>query len=301
MQPQFSIIITTHNRPRLLARCLTSVLAQTYPLDRVEIVVVDDGSRAQTARVVASFADHAPITYLRQSQQGWGAARLAGVQHSQSNMLVFLDDDCAAPPDWLAHYARAYARWPDAGGIGGGLRPGTQINVAGHKQFHGHQAYFNRLNAPLGTSFEHAGRAWFTFGGNRTFRREVWLMAHPHEDNHPWAWYFDDTRIDFTLRELSIPIYYDPAAWVYHHYHLSAEQRIRAAYRYGRSEHYAPKLSDDRQLASSAEPWKKWQQINDEYSDHPWHERGWYALTQPMIWLARRWGRYVARQTDTRS
>ncbi len=301
MPPPFSIIITTHNRPRLLARCLTSILAQTYPLNLIEIVVVDDGSRAQTARVVAAFAEYAPIIYLRQAQQGWGAARRVGVQHSQHATLVFLDDDCIAPPNWLTHYARAYTRWPEAGGIGGGLRPGARMNVAGHKQFHGHQAYFNRLNAPLGITFEHAGRAWFTFGGNRTFRREIWLIAQPHADDHPWAWYFDDTRIDLSLRELGIPIYYNPTAWIYHHYHLSIEQRIRAAYRYGRSEHDAPKLSDDGQIASTAGPWKKWRQINNEYGDHSWRDRGWYALTQPMVWLARRWGQYVTQHTDARS
>lgn len=296
---QFSVIITTHNRLRLLVRCVESVLAQTYPANQVEIIVVDDGSRAQTARTAAAYCTDRPVDYTWQPQRGWGAARLGGVNRSQGEILAFLDDDCAAPPEWLAHYARAYTRWPQAGGIGGGLRPGPHLNVAGHKQYHGHLAYFNRLNAPLNTTVERAGRAWFTFGGNRTFRRDVWLSAQTHEQNDAWSWYFDDTRLDLILRQQDVTVYYDPAAWVYHHYHLSVEQRLRAAYRYGRSERFCLALADlvtTDQLGNTTLSWReKWRRLSTDYSAHSWLARGWYAFTQPLVWLARTWGQLAAQ------
>jgi glycosyltransferase involved in cell wall biosynthesis len=287
------VIIATHNRPRLVTQCVESVLAQTYPAD--EIIVVDDGSRRPTARSLAPYAERGQIRYYWQLHQGWGAARLFGARCSRSAILVFLDDDCSAPPEWLARYADAYAAHPDTDGIGGGLRPGPRMNLAGRKQYSGHQAYFNRLNSPLGITADRPGRAWFTFGGNRSFRREVWLAAQPGR----WSWYHDDTLIDLALRERGARIYHTPEAWVTHHYVLSVAQRLRAAYRYGRSEAQTqPAIPDDLPLRNSSESpswWEKWRGLAVDYPDVSWDERAWYALTQPLTWIARRIGRYAAR------
>jgi glycosyltransferase involved in cell wall biosynthesis len=287
----FSVIITTHNRPALVARCVASVLAQT--LAPREIIVVDDGSRPRTGRALAPLVQQNLIRYDWQPRQGWGAARLRGVRQSAGEILAFLDDDCWAPPDWLAHYQRAYATHPDAAGIGGGLRPGPRLNVAGRKQYHGHRAYFDRMNASLGTSVDRAGQAWFTFGGNRTFRRSVWLSAQPGR----WAWYGDDLLIDLALRAQQAPIYYEPAAWVTHHYVLTVAQRVRAAYRFGLSEDRVRQLAGEPAMVDpGASPlwWGKWQRLRAELPDESRLALGWYAVTQPLAWAARRAGRWRA-------
>jgi glycosyltransferase involved in cell wall biosynthesis len=286
---RFSVVVPTHDRPRLLRRCLSSVLAQEFPADRYEVVVVDDGSRPPARRALAPFLDDGRVTALRQPQRGWGAARRAGARRGRGEILVFLDDDCAPPPGWLAAYERAYAAHPEAGGVAGGLRPGGRMNVAGRKQYLGHRAYFNRLNAPLGTDVDRAGRAWFTFGGNRSFRRDAWWSAQPEEP----MWYFDDYAIDLALRERGCLVYYEPAAWVAHHYVLGVGQRVRAAYRYGRSE-------VSRELPEGAGPaplplLERWARLRGECPTATVWELVWYAATQPLAWLARRMGQRAAR------
>ncbi len=284
----FSVIIPTHNRPRLVVRCVESVLAQTFPAERYEIVVVDDGSHSRTARVLAPYHESGRVQYLWQRRQGWGAARLLGAQHSAGQVLVFLDDDCVAPSGWLSCYARAYAAHPEADGVGGGLRPGPRTNVAGRKQYLGHLAHFNRLNRPLGIQADQAGRVWFTFGGNRTFRRAVWLAAQPDDP----LWYHDDYAIDLKLRERGACIYYEPSAWVTHHYVLSVAQRVRAAYRYGRSEaRVEPPLVDENDVTTLLDRWRR---LKLEAPDASILARGWYAATQPLAWIARRAGRFVS-------
>jgi O-antigen biosynthesis protein len=290
------VIITTHNRPRLLRRCVASVLAQDFPPDRHAILVVDDGSRRPASRVLAPHIATGRIRCLRQHQQGWGRARLTGVQHTQAEIVVFLDDDCIAPPGWLAQITAGYAAHPNADGIAGGLRPGAQVNVAGRKQYLGHLAYFNRMNAPLGTHTGAFGRAWFTFGGNRSFRRAVWLAAY---DEARAAWYYDDMLLDLALRERGAVIYYDPAAWVTHHYWLSVPQRVRAAYRYGRAEgqvppHAAQLVRQDAPAAGSLRD--RWAQLRRETPDAAWQARAGYALTQPLVRLAYWIGRIVSKR-----
>ena len=88
-----SIIIPTHDRPRLLQRAVES--ARRAGTD-VEIVVVDDGSRDETSSVCASLQD---IVYVRLEQQrGVGYARAAGIAASSGTYISFLDDDDARLP-----------------------------------------------------------------------------------------------------------------------------------------------------------------------------------------------------------
>ena len=79
------------------------------------------------------------------------------------------------------------------------------MNVAGCKQYRGHLDYFRSLNRDAGMHADPdtCGRVTFTFGGNRSFRREIWLEAQSSNGAAvPGAWYFDDTEIDLRLREL---------------------------------------------------------------------------------------------------
>jgi hypothetical protein len=212
-----------------------------------------------------------------------------GAQESRGAVLIFLDDDCVAPPGWLATYARTYAHHRGVGGVAGGLRCGARTNVAGRKQYLGHRAYFNRLNAPLGSDVDRPGRAWFTFGGNRSFRRELWWSVQPEEP----LWYFDDYAIDLTLRELDAVIYYEPAAWVTHHYVLSVAQRVRSAFRYGRSEvgREVPTVGN----AESLPLRERWARLRLESPASSVWARSGYALTQPLVWAARYLGQRHAQ------
>lgn len=285
--PFFSVIVTTHNRPALITRCIESLLTQNFPSDDFEIIVVDDGSRPRTGKILMPYHQSGLIRYLRQSQQGWGAARLNGVRHSRGEIMVFLDDDCQAPPDWLATYATVYDRLASVVGVGGGLRHGDKMNVAGWKQYHGHMAYFDRLNAPLGIMNTQSGQAWFTFGGNRSFRKDAWLAVQTKSND----WYFDDYSIDVRLREQGVLVYYEPAAWVEHYYFLNLAQRLRSAYRYGRSEKSLDRDAQPNDPTIRLGLWGRWRRMKSEAPEASTWAHVWYALTQPLIWVARRWGR----------
>lgn len=94
----FCVIIPTHNRERLLARALSSVLGQSYR--DFEVVVVDDGSTDGTSEVVAGFQD-ARVRYFRTDRVGAGAARNMGVAQSTRPWIAFLDSDDEVDPQWL--------------------------------------------------------------------------------------------------------------------------------------------------------------------------------------------------------
>ena len=89
MEKFVSIIIPTFNRGYCLQKAIDSVLTQTYPY--FELIVVDDGSGDNTAKLVKGYG--ADIVYLRQRNRGPAAARNSGVQAARYKLLAFLDSD----------------------------------------------------------------------------------------------------------------------------------------------------------------------------------------------------------------
>ncbi|MGA9115923.1 MAG: glycosyltransferase family 2 protein [Bacteroidota bacterium] len=84
-----SAVIPTYNRARTVVRAVQSALAQTRPPD--EIIVVDDGSRDETASVLEEFAPR--IRLIRQENAGASAARNRGVREAAGDWIAFLDSD----------------------------------------------------------------------------------------------------------------------------------------------------------------------------------------------------------------
>ncbi len=99
MPVETTVVIITLNRPALLAEALASLERQTRMPG--EVLVVDNGPSAGTAGVVRSFQPRLPVTCLAEPRRGYGAARNCGLARSSGRILVFLDDDCQAAPDWM--------------------------------------------------------------------------------------------------------------------------------------------------------------------------------------------------------
>ncbi len=98
--PRFSIIIGAYNDWEALGQCLRSVAQQTSG-PSFEVIVVDDGSRADAPEFIRDWGRSYPLTLVRQSHAGVSAARNRGIQISAGSVLVFVDADCKLQPDCL--------------------------------------------------------------------------------------------------------------------------------------------------------------------------------------------------------
>lgn len=119
--PGVSVVIPTRNRAGLVADAVTSLRALSYPDEKYEIVVVDDGSTDKTRAALEGFLDgQLPLVrYVRQTPQGLNAARNHGLREARGEWVVFVDDDVALPSEWLSAYADAFHRYPDVQVFGG--------------------------------------------------------------------------------------------------------------------------------------------------------------------------------------
>jgi len=105
-----SVIVTTFNREDALNAALRALSRQS---DRnFEIVIADDGSRADTARLVESWKPRLPVPlkYVRHEHRGFrgGEIRNRGIRASSGGLCIFLDGDCLARPDFITRHRRLY-------------------------------------------------------------------------------------------------------------------------------------------------------------------------------------------------
>jgi cellulose synthase/poly-beta-1,6-N-acetylglucosamine synthase-like glycosyltransferase len=100
-QPAVSVILAVHNGERYLSRKLDSILALDYPREKMEILVVSDGSTDHTDSIAESYAPRG-VRLSRVSQGGKAVALNAGMAASRHEVLVFTDVRQTLAPDSLA-------------------------------------------------------------------------------------------------------------------------------------------------------------------------------------------------------
>jgi cellulose synthase/poly-beta-1,6-N-acetylglucosamine synthase-like glycosyltransferase len=94
-----SVVIPVLNEERYLAACLSSLMALTYPHDRYEVLLVDNGSTDRTLEIARGFSGVA--IYVKENAKV-GAVRNYGAGHAKGSIIVFLDSDCVVRRDWLS-------------------------------------------------------------------------------------------------------------------------------------------------------------------------------------------------------
>jgi glycosyltransferase involved in cell wall biosynthesis len=113
MRTLITVAICTRNRVGLLEKAVRSVLAQIN--DNAEILIVDNGSTDNTAKVAADLAAaDARVKFFREPLTGLSIARNLALQQAAGDWVVFLDDDAVAEPGWLAAYENFFSRLPNA-------------------------------------------------------------------------------------------------------------------------------------------------------------------------------------------
>lgn len=99
--PKISVVVPAYNVARWLPRTMDSLLAQTHPC--LEIIVVDDGSKDDTAAVMGEYTEKYPnIRYIQKENGGVTSARLRGVSEAAGAWVAFMDGDDYVEPQMYA-------------------------------------------------------------------------------------------------------------------------------------------------------------------------------------------------------
>ena len=113
--PSVSVIIPVRNRVSDLRECLETLASVDYPRDKLEILVVDDGSSEDVLGGIQSFSVK---THRMKISIGQSACRNYAARQSNGEILAFLDSDCTVTPSWLKELVPFLIR-PEIGAVGG--------------------------------------------------------------------------------------------------------------------------------------------------------------------------------------
>lgn len=132
--PKISIIIPAHNEQLNIDRCITSLKAQTYPHERIEILIVNDGSTDRTEEVVNGHINGTPhwnghirlynrvipahefggvMMLLHGKHTGKPAAVNLGLGHCRGDLIFTIDSDAVLEPEAIQQAVIAFQRDED--------------------------------------------------------------------------------------------------------------------------------------------------------------------------------------------
>jgi len=91
---KLSIIVPTYNVEKYLDKCLSSCISQDIPSTEYEIIVINDGSKDNSAIIAGKYVTSYSNVYLfSQENRGLSAARNAGLKKAQGEYVWFIDSD----------------------------------------------------------------------------------------------------------------------------------------------------------------------------------------------------------------
>jgi len=173
MFPNVSVVVPAYNLARYLGRAIDSALAQDWPAEALEVIVVDDGSTDETPRVLAAYGDR--IRAVRQDNGGLVRAVDRGLAEVTGDYVALLDADDEWPADRLSRHVAHLEAHPEVGLVHGDM---TIVDADGAVlspsffEAHGTQLARGRvLGRLLGGNF--------VSGGASTFRASLLPAVHP--------------------------------------------------------------------------------------------------------------------------
>lgn len=115
---EVSVIIPVRNDAERLSRCLQSLSRQSYPADRIQIIVCDNDS-SDDINAVKDMYDH--VTFTSTKRRGSASARNEALRVASGDIIAFTDADCVPAPDWVSSATEFFEKNPDADVIGGSI------------------------------------------------------------------------------------------------------------------------------------------------------------------------------------
>ncbi|BDI33197.1 glycosyl transferase family 2 [Capsulimonas corticalis] len=125
--PSVSVIIAAYNEAKVVNKTIATLLASHYP--RLDILVVDDGSRDGTADVVrAKYGQSMQVQVISKPNGGKASALNLGIQKCSGEIIVALDADTVFTPDTIGNLVRHFAD-SQIGAVSGNVKVGNRKNA----------------------------------------------------------------------------------------------------------------------------------------------------------------------------
>jgi O-antigen biosynthesis protein len=217
--PRISVVVCTCNGSRTLRDCLSGLSKIDYP--DYEVIVVDDGSRDNSAAIAREFG----ATVISTENRGLSSARNTGMEAATGEIVAYIDDDAYPDPHWLSYLAAMFHSTTFAAIGGPNLAPPGDGSVA--------ECVVNAPGGPVhvllsDTEAEHIP------GCNMAFRKSHLQAIGGFDPKFRTAG--DDVDVCWRIQERGWKIGFSAAAMVWHHRRNSVRAYWKQQRGYGKAE-----------------------------------------------------------------
>jgi glycosyltransferase involved in cell wall biosynthesis len=222
-KPVVSVVIPSYNSAQTIRHCLRSLRTQRTELP-FEIILVDSSDDGTDLIVEKEFPEVRMFHY--QERHYVGSARNVGIEQVKGKIVLFLDTDCIAPPNWVDQLYRTINS-KKVDGIGGSIENGTPLSITGTVGFY--LEFFHFLpydDMPYLTPF--------LIGANCGFRKEVFKNAR-FCDNYDEKRIGEDFYFTWQLSQQGKKIIFVPSISVRHLNRKGLLKVLRYQYKLGLS------------------------------------------------------------------
>lgn len=121
---RIAILVCTSNLPGTMVQTLTSIANLAIPASSsCTFTIVNNSPTPMTADDFDIRVKSLPTTVVNEPSPGLSVARNTGISSIEADYVIFTDDDVTVPANWLAAYAAAFRRYPDAVFFGSDIAP----------------------------------------------------------------------------------------------------------------------------------------------------------------------------------
>jgi mycofactocin glycosyltransferase len=233
--PSITVIIPTRDRAASIVECLESIISQDYPSDRIEIIVIDDGSLDETQKLVSAFSCK---LFVNPSSRGQSYCRNLGARQANGEILSFMDDDCVAGRTWLRDLT-PYFQWEEVGAVGGYVNGYSNKSLLDR-----YEKEFSRLN--LGKYIFRGAKDRSTFfvpTCNMLVRKQAFVETRGIRETLHIG---EDVDFCWRMRDAGWQALYVPSGIVMHKHRNTLVTMLRRRADYGTSEAVLNALHPDR-------------------------------------------------------
>jgi len=123
MKVPTTIVMSTHNGGHTLPRVLSAYYTQNMAENWTNIIIVDNASTDNSSDILRRAEKELPLTILYEPRRGKAFGLNQALEHVESDLVIFTDDDAVPRPGWLKALQDASCRKPDMSVFGGAIEP----------------------------------------------------------------------------------------------------------------------------------------------------------------------------------
>ena len=214
--PQVSIIVAAYNSQDTIGECLKSILAQNYPSDFFEVIVMDGGSKDATVKKAQQF----PIKVVSIKLNAPAAYNYA-MKIASYPILGFIDADAKVEPDWLKKLV-PHLSDPKVAGVSGSIETWNRENPWARSIGYELKNRYQRIG-------KYTGRVATM---NLLLKKAVIEEAGGWDEKLPSQY---DTDLGFRISAKGYKIAYEPSAVCYHFNRPTLRAYYRQQLQYGKN------------------------------------------------------------------